>query len=262
MPSKNRDIFLFLLAGLCLVGLSAYFGFFKKPTNAPAPKIGTVYIETGKATIYRGGSTKKENLTKRALIYNLDSIETHDSSEASIDFESAFRIRILAGSLVTFEKVADETVVLIIKRGDVRVDNVGRENVLFIAKNGERISAQNYTGSPLAESPVENPVTTTTINAEQDLSNAEIEQVMNSNKNNFFKCYTQLLQKAPGSKGEVTLSFTIENNGKISITEITAMSLNFGNDDFKKCLIEVLKRIEFKKFRGPQIAAFFPLRFE
>lgn len=253
---------MFLLLGLCLVGLSAYFGFFRKPSTTPNPKIGTVYLEMGKATIYRGGTTKKENLTKRALIHNLDSIETQDTSEASIDFESAFRVRILAGSLVTFEKVSDENVVLIIKRGDVRVDNVGRENVLFIAKNGERLSAQNYAGSPLAETPVDNPVTTTTINAEQDLTNSEIEQVMTSNKNSFFKCYTQLLQKAPGSKGEVTLSFTIENSGKISVTEITAMSLNFGNDDFKKCLIEVLKRIEFKKFKGPQIAAFFPLKFE
>lgn len=257
----------FLLLGLILVGLSTYFSFFAGRTPEKEIRLARIDRETGKVYALRSGYTQRELVDKRVNLYNLDSVETLETGEAVLAFESAYRVRIYNNTLVTLERVDDQQgfhVVLIIKRGDIRIENFGRDGELFIAKNGDRVSASDYNSSPLAQTPVEPPKPNeafeTPVSGDQGLSEEEIGTVMNNHRTSFFKCYTQLLQKEPSAKGNVSLSFTIENSGKLSVAEVTASQLQ--NEDFKKCLLEVLRRIEFRSFKGPAISTLFPLKFE
>ena len=268
MPeNKNQLVLGFLLLGLVLVGLSTYFSFFA-PKNTPTELLlARVERESGKAYVFRSGFSQRENVDRRTNLYNLDSVETMETGEAILAFESAHKVRLSPNTLVTLERVDDQQdfhVTLIIKRGDVHVDQVGREGDLFIAKNGERISATDYNNSTLSQVAVQPPqpneAFSNPIPETQGLTEEEINTVMNNHRGSFFKCYTQLLQKEPTAKGNVSLSFTIENNGKLSVAEVTASQLQ--NDEFKKCLLEVRRRIEFRSFKGSPISTLFPLKFE
>ncbi len=268
MPKdKSQLVIGFLLLGLVLVGLSTYFSYFAPKSNPTEILLARVERETGKAFIYRSGYTQRENVDRRTDLFNLDSVETQETGEAIIAFESNHKLRLSPNTLVTLERSDDPqnlAVTAIIKRGEVHVDNVGREGELFVTKNGQRIAAADYNNSALASAAVEKPVPNEAFSSpvpeNQGLSEEEINNVMNNNRASFFKCYTQLLQKEPSAKGNVSLSFTIENNGKLSVAEVTASQLQ--NVEFKKCLLEVLRRIEFRSFQGPQISTLFPLKFE
>jgi hypothetical protein len=268
MPeNKNQLVYGLLLLGLILVGISTYYSFFTPKPTIKEIRLGRAEHQTGQTFVLRSGYTQKEAVLRKADLYNLDSVETMETGESIIGFESAFRVRLFNNTLVTLEKIEDQQdfhIVLIIKRGEVKVENFGRDGELFIAKNGERISASDYNGSSLSQMAVE-PIQptadfSTAAPANQGLAEEEINTVMTNHRTSFFKCYTQLLQKEPTAKGDVALSFTIENNGKLSVAEVTASQLN--NEEFKKCLLEVLKRVEFRAFQGPPISTLFPLKFE
>lgn len=266
MPDqKNQLVAGFILIGIALIGLSYYFSTRAQTATIAETRLARVEKNSGKVSVLRNGYTQRENIELRASVNNLDSIETTDLGEATLEFDSAYRVKILDNTLVTIEKVDDPDdyhIVLIVKRGDVRVENFGREEALFIAKNGERVSATDYNGSSLSQTPVvaPTPVESMMSSDSSGLSEEEITSTMNSNRTAFFKCYTQLLQKDPSSKGQVTLSFSIENNGKLSMSEVTSSTIN--DQDFKSCLISVLQRVEFKSFSGPAISTLFPLKFE
>jgi hypothetical protein len=154
----------------------------------------------------------------------------------------------------------ERTLLVILKHGDIKIEKVGTES-WFIAKNGERLPAAEYNGSELQRAPLIPSLSKGVSPADEaGLSETEISSVMSGYRSAFFKCYTQLLQKNPSAKGDVSLSFTIENNGKMSAADV--VSSHIQNDNFKKCLLEVLRRIEFRSFSGPPVSALFPLKFE
>jgi hypothetical protein len=264
---KNPWIWGFLIVGLICIGLSLFLTTNPNEHLATTPPLAKAQRITGDATITRHGSLKREKLEGHPTLSHLDSVETGDLGEVRLDFESAFRVLLKESTLVTLERIEDQKgfhVVLIVKRGSIQVENLGHEGDLFIAKNGERISANQYHESPLSKVAVENPqtalATTTASVAGATLSEQEIQDVMGSHRTSFLKCYSQLLQKDPNAKGDATLTFTVENNGKVNGVEITSNTLK--QDDFKKCLSEVMNRVEFRSFQGPPVSSLFPLKFE
>ena len=267
LAKKNQLVVGLLISGLALIALSLYFSVFDKSDAEGQIRIAQVSRETGKAFVLRKGFTEKEPVIRRVPLYNLNSIETDETGEALVSFDSGYQLRVFNNALLTLEKIDDAEsfyVVVIVKNGDVRIDNFGREGQLFISKNGDRISASDYNGSLLARTPTVTPSPVDTMSSpipdDQGLSEDEIATGIQKYRTSFFKCYTQLLQKEPTSKGKVSLSFTVENNGKMSVTEVTASELP--NAEFKKCLIDVLNRVEFRSFKGPAISTLFPLKFE
>ncbi len=259
----------FLILGAALLGVSYYFS--KKKSNGLSGleiRLAQVNRETGKVYIFKGGSATRESIDRKTALYSLDSVETSEDGSSMVTTEGGDRVLILGNSLVTIEKADQEesfSTVLILKRGELRIESVSKEGDLAIAKNGERILANDYNGSQLAKAmtqltaPIDtfsNPLSEENLG----LTENEITSIMNSQRNSFFKCYTQLLQKEPTAHGDVSLSFTIENSGKLSVAEVTASSIP--NKDFKNCLLEVLNRLEFKPFKGTPISTLFPLKFE
>ncbi len=260
---KNPLALVFLGAGILLFAVSFYLSYRTSTSSEKSSRLARVERETGQVFIVRSGFTQKEKIDKSSNLFNLDSVETNDTGEALLSFESAFRLKVLVDSLVTLEKVEDNKgshVVLILKKGDIHIENFGREGELFIAKNGERVSALDFDSSTLKAAPLEAPTTPQGPAPVTQLTEEEISGVMASHKSSFFKCYTQLLQKDPQAKGDATLSFTIDNSGKLMVYDMTSAKLP--QPEFKKCLIDVMSRVVFRPFQGPPVSTLFPIKFE
>ena len=211
--------------------------------------------------------TKKELLNRKSQVFKLDSVETPPDGDATLEFDSAYRIRVQENSLVTLDEEKDR-VVLIIKRGEVQVENFGREGGVFISREGTRWEATDYENvfkkQTLPDSLPEVAASESTAGLTSPIGNglsAEyIQDILKTARGSFFKCYTQALQRTPGIVGQASLSFTIESTGKISNAEISYCSIN--DADFKRCLIDAIRRVEFTSFDGDPITTAFPIKFE
>lgn len=250
----------FLIAGLVLLGLSALL-IQQKASSPEINRLARVTHESGTVSLLHPNLSQKENIQYSAPLFHLDSVETDDTGDAYVEFEDNSRIRVFPNSLITLAK-EDPRIIVILKHGDIKVEKTTSDH-LVIAKNGERVAAKDYNGSELQQTPTSAAlanVTPESPNKDKALTEQDISQVMNNYRAHFFKCYTQLLQKDSTAKGEVSLSFTVENNGKLSASDVVSSTIK--NDEFKKCLLEVLHRIEFRSFSGPPISTLFPLKFE
>ncbi|QDK36975.1 AgmX/PglI C-terminal domain-containing protein [Bdellovibrio sp. NC01] len=238
----------------------------QKPGEAPLARI---ELNLGKVFVLRKNMTQKETLTKRASLFALDSVETGPDGDATMDFDSSYRIRVEENSLVTLDEESDRTVI-IIKRGDVQVENFGREGTVYVSRDGVRWTATDYETNYKKQAPQQSlPDLAPTADAspemisgrvEGGLTSEAIQETLRLQRASFFKCYTQLLQRTPGVVGQASISFTIERSGKVYNAEIASSTINDAN--FKKCLIDAIRRVDFKSFTGDAISTVFPLKFE
>lgn len=261
---KNSLVVFFLVAGLVLFALAFWIG--KRTSTAPQQSIlAHVLRETGQSTIIRAGYTKKELVDRKMPLSNLDSVETNETGEAILEFQTGDRIRIFENSLITIEQNENETsgsLVVVLKKGDLKIETQGRDKLLLIAKNGKRIAAADFENSSLQGAPLQISTASNEAPAKTNsqLSDEEISSTLLSHKASLDKCYIKLLQKDPQAKGQVSLSFSIENSGKIAMTEFN--SAQFKDEDFKKCLLDLVQRISFRPFSGPAVSTVFPIQFE
>lgn len=267
MAKNNWLIPSLIIAGIVSLALSLFIASQTDKQKSGARPLARLELNLGKVYVLRKNMTQKENLTQRSTLFALDSVETTVDGNATLEFDSAYRIRIEENSMVTLDEEGDH-VVLIIKRGDVQVENFGREGSVFISRDGVRRNATDYEMTFKRQAPLETlpevapttPTTSAPANIAEGLTSEFIQDTLKTHRGSFFKCYTQLLQKTPGIVGQASLSFTIETTGKVSQAEVA--SSNIQDTSFKKCLIEAIRRVEFKSFSGDPITTVFPLRFE
>lgn len=265
MTKNNWLIPSLIIFGALSVILSVIIGFNTEKTNLGTRQIASIELNLGSVYLLRSGLTHKEILTRKSLLYPLDSIETSIDGDATLDFDSAYRIRIQENSYVTLDKEG-EKIVLVLKRGDVHVENFGKEGTVFISRDGVRWNATDYEMNykKMAENSqlpdLVTPVETTASSANKSMSAEIIQSTLRTHRNSFFKCYTQLLQKDPSVTAQASITFTIEKTGKIHKASVS--NSNIKNPQFSSCLIESVKRIDFKSFEGEAITTTFPLRFE
>ncbi len=257
----------FLILGTLLFGVSFYFSVKSSSSASEGRRLARVSRETGIVYMIRNGYTQKEKVNQQLPVYSLDSVETNDTGEALLSLESLHQIKVFDSSMVTLENLdtaSGPRTVLIVKKGEIHIENQGRDGELFIAKNGERIPAENYLNSELSSVPTTETATTPTPSTSTSLTEDEIAGVIGSQASLFRRCYTQLLQKDEKAQGTVNLFFTIETNGKLSEVNLDGVSLLKGKygEDFRKCLLDVMTRVSFRSFSGTQISARFPLKFE
>ncbi|MBV2168501.1 MAG: TonB family protein [Bdellovibrio sp.] len=267
MAKNNWLIPSLIVVGIFSVALSLFIASQTEKQKPGARPLARLELNLGKVFVLRKNMTQKEVLTRKATLFALDSIETGVDGDATMEFDSAYRIRIQENSLITLDEEGDR-IVLIIKRGDVQVENYGREGSVFVSKDGVRWNATEYEMNYKKQAPTETlpelaPAETSqipTANINDGLTSEFIQDTLKTHRGAFFKCYTQLLQKNPGVVGQASISFTIEKTGKVSSAEIASSSLS--DAAFKKCLLEAIRRVEFKSFNGDPISTVFPLRFE
>jgi hypothetical protein len=255
-----------VIAGLAFLGLSLFMAT-RMDTQAPGVRVlARANFNSGEVYVYPRGLTTKNPLVRGISLYYLDSLETGPNGDATLEFDSGFRLRLLDNSLVTLDQDGDK-VVLILKRGDVQIEKYGSENSVIISKNGQRYTANDYVMNVARDAqsgfpelaPEAAPPNAAANNAES-LSSEYIQDTLKRQVPAFDKCYKQLLQRTPGVSGQVVMTFTIEKTGKIISVEPNTS--NISDADFKRCLSEVIRRVEFKSFRGDPIVSTFPLTFE
>lgn len=269
MAKNNWLIPSLIVVGLFSVALSLFIASQTEKQKPGARPLARLELNLGKVFVLRKNMTQKEKLGRKASLFALDSVETSVDGDATMEFDSAYRIRIPENSLITIDEET-ERIVLIIKRGDLQVENFGREGSVYISKDGVRWTATDYEMNYKKQAPEETlpelaPAETAApavpvANMAEGLTSEQIQDTLKTHRSNFFKCYTQLLQKTPGVVGQASISFTIERTGKVAQAEIASSSIT--DAGFKKCLLEATKRVEFKSFGGDPITTVFPLRFE
>lgn len=267
MAKNNWLIPSLIIVGVISVALSLFIASQTEKNKPGARPLARIELNLGKVFVLRNNMTHKESLTRKAQLFALDSVETGVDGDATMEFDTAYRIRIPENSLITLDE-ENERIVLIIKRGDLQVENFGRENSVFISRDGVRWSATDYEMNYKKQAPDDSlpelaPADTTISTAPpaiEGLTSEFIQSTLTTHRSSFFKCYTQLLQKTPGVVGQASISFTIEPTGKVTQAEIASSTLS--DPQFKKCLLEATRRVEFKVFTGAPISTVFPLRFE
>lgn len=268
MSSKK----LLLITALVFGGLALLAVAFLAPwaTESSESSIGVrVLRQSGAIKLYSQNYTQRSLVAAEAKLENLDTLETDGNGLASLIFENLYRIQVLENSILTIESFespdGEQTLVLLLKRGDLKVEQVGREGSVLIGKNGQRIDAADYNDSDLQQESTESvDIQEHTYSEEMTqkvgLTEAEISQAFALQKSAFFRCYTQLLQRSPDVTGSLAFQLMIEPTGKASSTEV--VNSNFNDPDFHTCLLEVVKRLEFKSFDSAPISTLFPMSFE
>ncbi|WP_374029844.1 AgmX/PglI C-terminal domain-containing protein [Bdellovibrio bacteriovorus] len=267
MAKNNWLISILIIIGIFSVALSLFIATQTEKQKPGTRPLARLELNLGKVFVLRKNMTQKETLTRRATLFALDSVETSVDGDATMEFDSAYRIRVQENSLITLDEENDR-IVIIIKRGDVQVENFGREGSVYVSRDGIRWSATDYEMNYKKQAPPETlpelapaeGTSTPAVTMAEGLTSEFIQDTLKTHRGSFFKCYTQLLQKTPGIVGQASISFTIERTGKVAQAEIASSSIN--DASFRKCLIEAIRRVEFKSFSGDPISTVFPLRFE
>jgi len=279
MMDEGRRITLALVAaGVFFVLASFAINFFDgKKSGRGTYQAQALVLKEG-VSLRRQGSSSFEKFIGKKDIYFSDSLVTNTVGKALLDFNDGSRLQLNPSSFVTLD-YENENTVLFIQRGTLEVEKMGTGGI-FIAQNGQRFPLAEYVSNNGIRETTENTSsyqglnnkeheskgsptlgTSTPLPSENDsLSKNYIENTLKNNRPHFYKCFSQLLQKKPGSQGHATLQFTIERSGKVNAPEISFISIADGT--FRNCLIEALKRIEFNSYKGEPITTLFPIKFE
>jgi TonB family protein len=75
----------------------------------------------------------------------------------------------------------------------------------------------------------------------------------------FKACYENALKRSPNLQGKVTVSFTIDEEGRVSEASVETDTL--GDPEVSRCIVGLFKRIRFPKPDEGSVAASFPFVF-
>jgi hypothetical protein len=247
-----------IVLGIALILISSW---------APQKKFDLVFSKKIAGVIEKTGNVKFQNSglpsgTEVKLNYQIDVrdiLKTDENSEALIEFSNGGQFRLAEKSEVLIDKLDSGSPLVVVRTGDIFVEKFGKAPSFWVRKDGQIYTAVDYALVDKKNASRLKDAIPKLQNKEQ-LSQTEIEGILNSKKNDFFKCFGQLIQKTPQAMGSVLISFTIEKQGHTSKVEISKSEIL--DSSFKTCLIEVVARTQFRSFSGNPVATVFPLKFE
>lgn len=293
MSSHNRTSIILLVVALLVLGTSFFWPhLWLKLQNKNI--LATVIQLHGQAEKISIHNTSPKIIKKNSTIQALESLIIGSNSTLTIRFQEGAEIKLLPGTLVNFSGKAKNPQ-MNIKKGKLEVVSISAHEKLWISQNGRTTKAQNYKAVDDNDEALEiNPILNQTdIQADTNISTsieggetapenitsaiANIKQEPKNNdehsqirlmisdrlarqKTRIYRCYSQLLQKQSDASGKLAVHFTVNNLGKVEDAEMA--STQFKNDDFHKCLLNVVKRTNFLPFDGNTMATLLPLKFE
>lgn len=253
-----------IVPGLIIVGIALIFFSTWAPQNklqlgSSKKYIATVIEKKGLAKVQNSEMPVAADINANYKLENRDILRTDVESEVLVEFNNGGQFRIAEKSEVLVDKLNNGAPVAIIRTGEIFIEKFGKAPSFWVRSEGQLYSAIDYTLSDNNKSSRLHEPLPEKLDSEQ-ISQIEIETLLNSKKNDFFRCYGQLIQKSPQAAGLVLISFTIQNQGNTMNVEITKSDI--ADLSFKSCLIEVVARTHFRSFRGNPVATIFPLKFE
>lgn len=189
----------------------------------------------------------------------LDTLRTNPESDILVQFADGGQFRLAEKSEVVLDLLDNGSPLVVIRSGEISIEKFGASPSFWVRSEGQLYSAADYvivdkrSARHLKDESPKNP-------DREQITQAEIEGVLNAKKADFFKCFGQLIQKKPQAAGQMLISFTIETQGYTSQIEISKADIN--DAQFKSCLGEVVSRTKFRAFAGNPITTVFPLKFE
>ena len=259
MKRSNWFVPTVITVGVVLIVLSIWAPQSRFLKNLSEKNLAHLVERTGVVKLQNNEMSAEISVNNNYKIEALDVLRTEDGSEAVVEFQGGGQFRMSEKSEVVVDILDNGSPLVIIRSGEIFVEKFGKSPGFWIRSEGQLYSASDYVmmdrknGSKLME-----PLPSQ--KAQEQITQAEIEVILNSKKNDFFKCFGQLIQKTPQATGQVLISFTIERQGLPSKVEISKSDI--ADPHFKNCLSEVVARTRFRSFTGEPIATVFPLKFE
>lgn len=258
MKKNNWIVPGLIVLGIALIVVSTWAPQ-KKFDLGFSKKMGRVIEKTGHVTFQNSGMPADTEVNLNYAIDTRDLFRTDSESEALIEFNSGGQFRLAEKSEILIDKLDNGNPLVVVRTGDIFIEKFGKAPSFWVRKDGQIYTAVDYAlvdkknASRLREAvPAKQ--------SKEQITQMEIENILNSKKNDFFKCFGQLIQKNPQASGQVLISFTIEKQGHTSKVEISKSEIV--DASFKSCLMEVVARTHFRAFSGSPVATVFPLKFE
>jgi hypothetical protein len=259
MKRNNWFVPVVITVGIIMIVLSIWAPQSQLLKNLGQKNFAHLVERTGTVKLQNNEMSAEIQIKSNYKIEPLDVLRTEDGSEAVVEFSGGGQFRMGEKSEVVVDVLDNGSPLVVIRSGEIFVEKFGVSPGFWVRSDGQLYSATDYVvldrknASKLME-PLPSQKGT------DQISQAEIEVVLNSKKNDFFKCFGQLIQKTPQATGQVLISFTIERQGLPSKVEISKSDISDAH--FKNCLSEVVARTRFRSFSGEPIATVFPLKFE
>ncbi|MES3037147.1 MAG: AgmX/PglI C-terminal domain-containing protein [Bdellovibrionota bacterium] len=231
------------------------FYVWKKSGASFTKDIGKVEVYKGKVILKEHSQAKTETIEKDRSFKSGSLLISSNDADVVLEFPDT-RLRLKPDSQIFIEQVVPNIVIYLQKGGLEKETDIGDNSPVLIESGLQRQSVKKYFDSlatPAQRTAETNPDPT-------GLTQETIQNTLRRSQPLFFRCYTQLLQRSPKAKGQVDLVFTIQSSGKISQPQISGSQLR--DDPFRRCLTDVVSRIEFPRFDGRSVSAVFPLKFE
>lgn len=254
----------FFVPGLMIIGVSliavSIFAPQKKISSLfESESIAVVVEKTGAVFFQNNQMPLPAEVEKKQLLQARDLLRTSESSEILIEFNNGGQVRLAEKSEALIDLLDNGQPLIVVRTGELTVEKFGSEPGFWLRQNGQLYSSTDYA---LLEKSQHSQLTEALPSSQtmEQISQIEIENTLNAKKNDFFRCYGQLIQRLPQATGQVLLSFTIEKLGRTSQVEISNSDIN--DAVFKSCLIEIVSRTRFRTFTGAPVTTVFPLRFE
>lgn len=249
-----------ILVGLGLIVVSIWTPKNQTGRESSEDQIARVIEKTGESRVSNNEMPESVLLKVNSSLKAKDFVQTLDNADVSIQWKNEGQFRVMEKSEVLIDQLDNGQFLVVVRSGDIFVERFGESPSFWIRKDGQLLSAADFALSDKSKlAKLKDPIPTKP-NSDGQLSQVEIENILNSKKTDFFKCYGQVLQKNAQAQGSVLISFTILNQGQATKVEISRSDIS--DASFKSCLTEVVARTQFKSFSGAPITTVFPLKFE
>lgn len=217
-------------------------------------KSGSVFLQNTEISV-------QVDLNINQVLKKNDLIRTDKNSSVLINFYNGGQFRLPEQTEVLLDKTESGAPLVVVRTGEIFIEKFGKPPGYSVRQNGQIYDSVDYALIDHKNTQfLKEPIPDQRNKELATISQQEIEQTLNSKKNDFFKCFGQLIQKNPQASGQVLLSFTIEKQGHTSKLEIAKSEIL--DVSFKSCLIEVVGRTKFRAFTGDPVTTIFPLKFE
>ena len=260
----KRNIRSYLTAGLIVVGLLLIVVSIILPTTTfraiTSQRIGIAMDTYGSVTLQGVDQIEPTQLKREANILKFDVVKTGPKSESIIKLEpSNGEVVVLENSELSFEFLDKKEVLITIRNGNILINKFGEGPKFWVSKDGRQLTARDFALSDDRNSELLRQ-SGVVLDESNQLSQAKIEEILGSRRNDFFRCYGQLIQRKEQAHGRVVISFEILSSGRVSKAEVSKSDIE--DQGFNDCLSEVVLRTNFPRFNGQPISMIFPLKFE
>ncbi|MBC7420167.1 MAG: TonB family protein [Bdellovibrio sp.] len=228
------------------------------PSRKEAP-LAYLAEKTGQVTIVNNQMPAPVSAKLNLSFYARDILRTEENSDVLVQWANEGQFRLSEKSEILIDTLENGHPLVVVRAGEIVVEKFGRAPSFWIRKDGQLLSAVDFALADRKNlSKLKDPLPEK--DNKSQITQFEIESMLNAKKSDFFKCYGQALQKNSAARGQVLISFTIERQGQTTQIEISKSEISDNN--FNSCVMEVVARTQFKSFSGAAVTTVFPMRFE